>query len=187
MDTNDKELEDLVKKAQDQLAKAKIAIDQLTKPADRIKASQNELKKALTFVLKWEGEYSNDPNDPGGETKWGISKRSYPEEDIVNLTRDRALEIYANDYWLAAGCDLIPFPYNVAVFDTAVHCGVARAIRWFKEVKNVDVFLDKRKEYYIDLVNKNDNLVRFARGWWARLADLRKYVEINRKGDGCPG
>ena len=32
-----------------------------------------------------EGGYVNDPNDAGGETKWGISKRSYPYLDIANL------------------------------------------------------------------------------------------------------
>jgi len=34
--------------------------------------------KAVEMVLAHEGGYVNDPNDPGGETKYGISKRSYP-------------------------------------------------------------------------------------------------------------
>ncbi len=41
----------------------------------------------------------NNPADPGGETKFGISKRSYPFEDIANLTLDRASEIYHRDFW----------------------------------------------------------------------------------------
>ena len=44
-------------------------------------------------LIGHEGEYSNDPNDPGGETKWGISKRAYPNLDIKNLTRDGAKTI----------------------------------------------------------------------------------------------
>ena len=32
---------------------------------------------AVSYVLKWEGGYSNDPDDPGGETNFGISKRAY--------------------------------------------------------------------------------------------------------------
>jgi hypothetical protein len=180
MTKEDDEVNRLLKQAHSQLRQAKEAVDKLSR--------SNDLKKALTFVLKWEGEYSNDPADPGGETKWGISKRAYPKEDIKNLSRERALEIYANDYWFAAGCDSIPFPYNVAVFDTAVNCGVSRATSWHKQAGNVDQFLDKRKQHYINLVNTNENLVRFARGWWARLADLRKFVEINKTiGDGCPG
>lgn len=183
----DKQINDLLKKAQQQLAAAKTAVDSVVELDKRILNSQNDLKKGLTFVLKWEGGYVNDPNDPGGETKWGITKRDYPDEDIPNLSRERALEIYANDYWLAAGCDTIPFPYNVAVFDTAVNCGVSRAVGWYQQVKGVDMFLAYRKQYYTELVNKNPTMVRYARGWWGRLADLQKYVEINRGSNGCPG
>jgi len=50
-------------------------------------------------IINIEGGYSNDPDDPGGETKYGISKRSYPNEDIKNLTVERAVEIYTRDYW----------------------------------------------------------------------------------------
>ena len=46
-----------------------------------------------------EGGYVNDPVDPGGETKYGISKRSYPQVDIKNLTLDGAAEIYERDFW----------------------------------------------------------------------------------------
>ena len=53
-----------------------------------------DFDKALKFVLKWEGGYSNDPNDPGGETKYGISKRSYPELDISKLTLEQAKDIF---------------------------------------------------------------------------------------------
>lgn len=45
--------------------------------------------KAMQFISKWEGEYSNDPFDPGGETKYGISKRAYPNLDIKNLTKEK--------------------------------------------------------------------------------------------------
>ena len=45
-----------------------------------------------------EGEYINHPNDRGGETKFGISKRWYPNEDIKNLTRERTDMILFRDY-----------------------------------------------------------------------------------------
>ncbi|MBI5843910.1 MAG: hypothetical protein HZB23_04475 [Deltaproteobacteria bacterium] len=45
-----------------------------------------------------EGGYVNDPADPGGETRFGISRRAYPNEDIKALTRERAAEIYYRDY-----------------------------------------------------------------------------------------
>jgi lysozyme family protein len=60
---------------------------------------------AITFVLENEGGYSNDANDPGGETNFGISKRAYPEIDIKNLTREGAIAIYQRDYWIFGGID----------------------------------------------------------------------------------
>lgn len=54
---------------------------------------------AVETVLRHEGGYVYDPADPGGETKWGISKRSYPHLDIASLTREQAVEIYRWDWW----------------------------------------------------------------------------------------
>ena len=57
-------------------------------------------KNAVGILLIEEGGYVDDPDDPGGETNYGISKRSYPNLDIKNLTVDKAIEIYYNDFWL---------------------------------------------------------------------------------------
>lgn len=54
---------------------------------------------AVEFVLQNEGGYINDPQDPGGETNFGISRRQYPLLDIKNLTRQEAIAIYERDYW----------------------------------------------------------------------------------------
>ena len=54
---------------------------------------------AIPIVLENEGGYVNDPADPGGETKYGISKRSYPALDIKNLTVEQATAIYLKDFW----------------------------------------------------------------------------------------
>jgi len=50
-------------------------------------------------LLLVECGYVNDPNDPGGETKFGISKRSYPHLDIKNLTEDDAKKIFIEDFF----------------------------------------------------------------------------------------
>ena len=157
--------------------------------ADRIVAKEvkrlNDLREALKFTLAWEGaEYTNDPDDPGGETKWGISKKAYPNEDIKNLTRERALQIYARDYWNKLGCDNLVYPYNVAVFDTAVNCGVNRARVWMNKASDMNEFVELRHQHYIDIINKNPKLMKYARGWWNRLDDLRKYLEINGPQEG---
>jgi lysozyme family protein len=60
---------------------------------------------AVGRVLQDEGGYVDDPLDPGGETKFGISKREYPDLDIRNLTREQAIAIYWHDYWRAYHLD----------------------------------------------------------------------------------
>ena len=84
---------------------------------------------AFDILLHFEGGYVNDKYDKGGETKYGISKRAYPDLDIENLTIEDAKNIYYKDYWLKAKCDKILFPVNIFHFDTAVNCGVYRANR----------------------------------------------------------
>jgi lysozyme family protein len=42
-------------------------------------------QSAVDFVLAHEGGYANHTLDRGGETKFGISKHSYPNLDIPNL------------------------------------------------------------------------------------------------------
>lgn len=66
---------------------------------------------AFLELMRWEvggrpnGGYTNDPLDPGGETKYGISKRSYPELDIKALTEPQAREICERDYWVPLRLD----------------------------------------------------------------------------------
>jgi len=83
--------------------------------------------KAFELVLLFEGGYSNDRNDSGGETKFGISKRAYPSENIADLTEDRAKEIYLADYWQKSRCSDLPYPIDLIHFDAAVNCGVKKA------------------------------------------------------------
>lgn len=84
---------------------------------------------ALDFSLKWEGGYVNHPNDPGGETKYGISKRAHPDVDIAALTKQQAADIYHKKYWTKIRGDELPRGVSMAVFDYAIHGGVSRAIR----------------------------------------------------------
>lgn len=84
--------------------------------------------KAFSIVVGLEDGYVNDPKDPGGETKFGISKRSYPNLDISGLTVDQAKDIYRRDYWVQAKCDFLPWPLCLFVFDATVNQGVEPAI-----------------------------------------------------------
>ena len=87
-----------------------------------------KFNKAVEKLLELEGSYVNDPADPGGETKFGISKRSYPDLDIANLTRDEAIEIYRRDWWEKYGYGRIEYgPLAEKVFDLAVNMGPRKA------------------------------------------------------------
>jgi lysozyme family protein len=85
--------------------------------------------RAVSEVLASEGGETNDPRDPGGHTKFGISKRAYPLVDIGKLTQDDAIAIYFKDYWLAASCDKFPASVAGVLFDSAVNQGVGRAVQ----------------------------------------------------------
>ena len=85
-------------------------------------------KLAVTKLLAHEGGYVDDPEDPGGETKFGISKRSYPDLDIKNLTAEDAEKIYYIDWWLQYRYERIFNQRMVEkVFDLAVNMGARRA------------------------------------------------------------
>jgi len=84
---------------------------------------------AFTRLLGHEGRYVNDPNDPGGETNWGVSKRSYPEADIKNLTREQAKQIYLTDFWRRIHADELYDGVAWQAFDFAVNSGIETAVR----------------------------------------------------------
>ena len=78
------------------------------------------------------GGYVNNPDDPGGETKYGISKRAYPDVNIAALTEDDAKAIYQRDYWDAHQCDTMPWAVGWVLFDCAVNHGAHTAIKWLQ-------------------------------------------------------
>ena len=139
-------------------------------------------EQAVQFTLKHEGGYVNDPVDPGGETKYGISKKSYPDIDIKNLTKEQAKAIYYQDYWMESGCDSMPPKTAVAVFDSSVNVGVGRVKGWLAGIdKNDDTtmagyILDRRESYYKTLVSTNPALSKFLKGWTNRVRDLRNFI-----------
>jgi lysozyme family protein len=154
-------------------------------------------EECFQFVLKHEGGYVNDPEDPGGETKYGISKRAHPDEDIENLTEKDAAEIYRHYYWRKAYCELLPPTIRLAVFDGCVNQGVDRTVRILQELTRVHVdgimgpitinaafsngpelkdFLIARANYYLQSKRFN----RFGRGWMLRLfAVFRQTTQIH--------
>lgn len=93
--------------------------------------------QAFEVLIGHEGGYVNDPRDPGGETKYGISKRAYPALDIADLNIDDAKAIYKRDYWDRAHCDELPPEVAFQVFDTAVNSGIGQSIRFLQRAVGV--------------------------------------------------
>jgi len=84
-----------------------------------------------------EGGYVNRADDPGGETNWGISKRSYPNVDIKALTRDQAKAIYLKDFWQRGQMDQYDPAISFQVFDIAVNSGIETALRMMQRAAGV--------------------------------------------------
>jgi lysozyme family protein len=83
---------------------------------------------AVQAVLADEGGASSNPADAGGVTRFGISARAHPGLDIATLTRDGAVKIYWNEWWLRFGFEQLPAAIAVKTFDLAVNMGGSNAI-----------------------------------------------------------
>ena len=90
----------------------------------------------IEVVLEHEGGYVNDPNDLGGETKYGITKRFYPSVDIKNLTKEQAKTIYHTDYWRRGKCDEVPPHLRHIYFDMCVNFGRSGAVKVLQQAAN---------------------------------------------------
>lgn len=149
-----------------------------------------DFNEAFKRVIDIERGYVNDPADPGGETNFGISRRSYPGEDIAGMTLERARQIYLRDYWGPAGCDAVPAGIKLPLFDLAVNSGVKTAIKLLQRAveQREDGVLGPRTLAAVNsmpaprlvarvcglrlaLMVSLPNWQRFGRGWTLRVVD----------------
>lgn len=84
---------------------------------------------SIDRLLGNEGGYVNNKDDPGGETKWGISKRSYQYMNIAALTKEQAIAIYKRDFWDKIDGDELPKGVGFQMLDFAVNSGISTATR----------------------------------------------------------
>lgn len=133
-----------------------------------------EFEDAVEIILKHEGGYVNNPKDPGGETNFGISKRSYPDLDIKNLTIEEAKNIYRSDYWNRIHGDDIPEKIRLLVFDCAVNQGAYLAMRLLQECVNVlpDGLFGTRTMDAVWDVDQEEFILKYAQ------MRLREYTKI---------
>jgi len=154
-----------------------------------------DFEVALEFTLAWEGGTSDHASDQGGLTKYGISQRSYPALDVLNLTLEKAKLIYLRDYWNPIRGSELPHPVALVLFDLAVNSGVRTASRALQRVLNVQVdgiigpktlaaalqkdsielaklIIDSRIKHLSRLVSSNTSQLAFLYGWMRRCAAL---------------
>ena len=162
------------------------------------KEEMSKFDEIIEVVLEHEGGYVNDPKDPGGETNFGIAKRSHPDVDIKNLTKEGAKEIYKEVYWDKNKVESLPEELWHIYFDMCVNQGKSRAVKIIQRAVNgkggsldVDgglgpmtiaaigksrVELDRvrayRVKYYADLVTRKPDLERFYFGWFKRALEV---------------
>ena len=106
----------------------------------------NNVKNCLTFTLKFEGGFVNDPKDPGGATNFGITiftladfrKKKVTVKDVQNLTLKEAGEIYKLRFWDKVRGDDLPVGIDCAVFDFGVHSGPTRSAKVLQRVLGLE-------------------------------------------------
>lgn len=158
---------------------------------------------AFERLISHEGGYVNHPDDPGGETNWGITKRTAMAQGYTGsmreLTRDQAKAIYKLAYWDRAKADQYDFAIGFQLFDAAVNHGIGNAVRFLQRavgtaddgivgpntlsaIRAMDVndvlmrFNAERLEFYAKL----STFTSFGRGWTRRVAgNLRHGAEDN--------
>lgn len=100
-----------------------------------------DFDQAFTKLLGHEGGYVNHPNDPGGETNWGVTKAVARDfgytGSMRDLPRDTAKRIYRVKYWEAIKADEMPDAVRYPLFDAAVNSGVGQAARWLQRALGV--------------------------------------------------
>lgn len=103
--------------------------------------SPNSFDRAFERMIGHEGGYVNHPADPGGETNWGVTKRTARAEGYVghmrDMTRDQAREIYRRAYWERARADNYHPAIGFQVFDAAVNHGIGNAVRFLQRAVGV--------------------------------------------------
>lgn len=144
-------------------------------------------KRALKFVLKWEGGYVNNPYDKGGATNKGITQTTYNSwlsslglqpRNVKNITQYEVEQIYYKNYWIKAECNKMSPKFAFLAFDTAVNMGVGRVKEFLKaaEWKYPEKFIKAREDKYKEFA-KYDNQKIFLKGWLNRLKALALEIQ----------
>jgi lysozyme family protein len=171
-------------------------------PLIKTTCEDSVIREIKRTILKHEGcEYSDDSDDPGKATKFGISQAQYPHLDIQHLMLEEAVAIYVRDYWDPLRCsEISDVRLRWKVFDIAVNQGVVRAAMFLQRAAGVvvdglvgnqtletvnrldpkDLILKltwEQQNRYASIVQARPVMVKFLRGWITRSQDLGQGIE----------
>ncbi|QGU20746.1 hypothetical protein MCHK_09515 [Mesorhizobium huakuii 7653R] len=157
--------------------------------------------RALALVLKSEGGWSDDPQDPGGATMRGVTlanfrryvKADATKADLKKISDDQVATVYRRFYWDAVAGAQLPAGVDYAVFDFAVNSGPGRAAKYLQAVAGVGqdgrigpatltavrakpagVVIDELCDARLAFLKKLPTWSRFGRGWNDRVKSVRK-------------
>lgn len=138
-----------------------------------------EFIKSLPVVLKHEGGYVNDPDDPGGMTNLGVTKRAWDaftehdatESDMRALDTVTVAPFYKQKYWdklgvLCGSLDDMEQDYATSLFDYGVNTGLLAAKRAHDIAQgDTSALFALKVSHYHDLVSMHPRLARYYNGW----------------------
>ena len=141
------------------------------------------LSACLAVTLHYEGDWSDNPRDPGGATMEGITlaefRRSHPNAtalDLRNISIEDRNAIYQRDYWAAIEADSLPPGLDLAAFDAAVNSGPGQARRWLMQargrVSTTPDFIRAFSDARLSFLHGLRTFAIFGRGWAARVAGV---------------
>jgi lysozyme family protein len=116
-------------------------------------------KNVIRKIMKIEGDFSNDPADSGGKTKFGITEetaRSFGYKGkMIDLTADMAIDIYEKLYWQPLRLDnisILSIPLAEELFDTGVNMGIITSGMFLQRTLNAVSYRNESSSLYDDLV-----------------------------------
>jgi lysozyme family protein len=148
-----------------------------------IPAGPSKFDVCVARVLDAEKGYKPaSPDDPGGETNCGISKRAFPDVDIASLTPAGAIAIYRANHWATIRGDELPLFAAFRVLDFAVNSGPAVAVRTLQSVLGVDTdgVMGPKTLLALLAARPADLLATFAAGRLDFLASLPNWPANGR-------
>lgn len=153
---------------------------------------KSNYQDCLMRLLKDEGGYTNDPNDSGGPTNFGITLTDYRKylnkagtaADVKGMSINDAKAIYKTKYWDALDGDNLSPGVDYTCFDYGVNSGLGRprkALQRFKSkvgTELIDAINDERVAFLKQLEIDRPKDKAFDKGWMRRVASVRAYSKI---------